>query len=178
MARRIPTDSKIAQMSTAELDKLYATLSEQEREAVNDALLRVNKSWLDQAHGAYTCYSEQYLIKREIRRGTQSIEDITVEQAGTYTIVDDLFECDPDEIRAGAHKVNLSIQSCEILELRKVGCTIREIAAIMGIPRSTVHDDLLRSARVIQRIPAFGLWTVLANAFLTTVSTVKYWLKK
>lgn len=176
MARRIPKDDEIARMCKAELDRLSLTLDEDGLEKLSDALLRINKDWLSKSNQAYPCYSEEYLIKREIRRGTQSIEDLTVEQAGSLTIVDDLLECDPEEIRAGARKKKLSILSIEILELRRT-CTIREIAEIKGVPKSTIHDDILRSARLIQSIPAFGLWTVLADTFMTTVRTVKYWLK-
>lgn len=130
------------------------------------------------ATGEYPCYSEEYLIKREHRRGERSIEEIYEDTLAAIQPVDDLLYCAWQEVRSGAHKAGLSIKSIEMLEYRRVGCTTREISELVGVPETSVRRDLCKSAVRVQSIPAFGLWTVLAEIFCMDVSTIKYLLKK
>ena len=121
----------------------------------------------------FPAYPEKYLISREERRGERSIEEMFSESEVAIPVVEALFDAAWCEILSGAHKMGLTIRQIEFLELRHTECTHSEIARITGWSRQTVQNDLQRAAVRIQKVPGFGLWTVLAEVFGCSVQRIR-----
>ncbi|MEN6370561.1 MAG: hypothetical protein ABFD64_00975, partial [Armatimonadota bacterium] len=87
--------------------------------------------------------------------------------------VSELFETAWTEIRSGAAKVGISDLQLDLLELRRWEFTYREIHEATGYSLGTINRELTDAAEKIQKIPAYGLWTVLAEVFHVRVQRVK-----
>ena len=146
-------------------------------EAESDRLLR-KSGCFNRISGIYT--EEQ--ISRARKRGREIPLDETFDHrqfpAKNERMVSALYECYWQEVISGAHKMNCSIRQIDFLELRRFGYSYGDIADMKKdtykCSADTVERDIKCAAVAIQKIPSFGLWSVLAEVFKTSVERIKY----
>lgn len=56
--------------------------------------------------------------------------------------------------KSSAARVAIAERRAQALELRKAGATIPQIAAKLGVAKSTAHDDVMKSIAALTREPA------------------------
>lgn len=137
-----------------------------------DELLRDCKA-LGKATGIYT---EVQLARQKRDRHEISL-DTAVENDGIEVkSIENLFECAWEEIISGANRMHCTQRQRQFLHYRKAGLSYRDIENITGVDHCTVRRQVSMAAARIERIPGFGLWTVLAEIFHVPVQTIKIYL--
>jgi DNA-binding NarL/FixJ family response regulator len=116
-------------------------------------------------------------IMRPRRRGSQVSLEVCHITTATCIEIDALFECLWVEIMAGAKKTKCSQLQIDILSLRRYGLSSRDIADAIktthNVSHMTVQCELRTASTRIQHTDAFGIMTVLAEVFKTSVGRIK-----
>lgn len=140
-------------------------------EKVANRLLRQMRAAADPE---YPAFSDHYLADRDCRRAREvSLEEIFDATVVSFSAVDDLFEATWCEIRSGAKKAGCTERQIEFLNWRRLEMSYKEISEITGWSERVVKRDLESAAAIIQHIPAFGLWSVMAEIFRVHVRRIK-----
>jgi hypothetical protein len=141
-------------------------------ERQSDRLLSRNNAGSDPE---YPAYSEEYLTHyRDLRRGGVVSIDTCEHLIQDMRAVDDLMDVLWYEVKRGANYVGVTERQMMFLERRRYNWSIQEIADDTGWSVGTVSRDLKNAAIRIQRIPAFAIWSVIAEVFRMRVETVQY----
>jgi hypothetical protein len=126
----------------------------------------------------YPASSEDELARRDRRRARETSIEEVYEKTTLGVQVVSIFDVMWGEIISGAHYVKLSRLQIQCLDLRKHGKTYRRIADELqdeypDIYPMEVWRAVKSGAMRIQRIPAFGVWTTIAEIFHLPLDWVK-----
>jgi hypothetical protein len=127
----------------------------------------------------YPAYPDHVLSRRDpIRRGERSIDEVFEASVGALKSVDALLEVSWMEVRSGAALKGVDEICVRALSYHSTGMSDDDVAAALSTDQEVfsgadVAAMLITSANVIQSIPAFGLWTVLAQTFHIPVGRVR-----
>lgn len=156
-------------------DEDYRALTQPEQAEYRD--------WLIRRHGGprqaaeYPAYSDHYLAARDRRRANDgpSIEGLFELTCDPLQGIDDVLEVHWPEVLRDAHKVGLSTRQINVMALRRIHeggerLNVQEIADIVGCSEKTVRSDLNIAQSRINRIPAFGLISVMCEVFHLSAS--------
>jgi len=140
-------------------------------EAESDRLLKKNHA-LNKASGIYT----EIQLKRKIRDKEVSIVDCNAVIESSAEI-DAMFDCFWQEIMDGARKKKLTPRQIDFLSLRRFRMSTRDIAEATkntwGVSYVVVSQDLKDATEKITDIPEFGIISVLAEVFKTSIERIK-----
>ena len=134
---------------------------------------------LKQMHAArdpeYPAYAERDLARSDRRRaGEVSLEELYERTVGSISSITDLAEVLWAEIRSGSKYVGCTKRQVDFLEKRyRDRLTFLQISDFTGWSVSTIQRELKEAIPRIQKIPAFGLWTVLSEIFNISVGRVR-----